>query len=113
MHDYEDEDEDPDFAFALEALSTAEKLVRNAAYLCVQAVERPSLPQLQVVAAFFPDAEPNQLRRDLASGRVRIGPFLPGAVLDFAYQALRGAGLSWRVEPPSDQDLARLGLVPH
>jgi hypothetical protein len=47
----------------------------------------------------------------MIAGHVRIGPFLPGPVLDFAQTSLRGAGLSWHLEPPNAQDLAKLGLA--
>jgi hypothetical protein len=108
MHDFHDE---PDEDFAMEAMAMAEQMVRAATYFCLEEVELPSTMQLVAVQAFFPNVEAMELRKQMIAGHVRIGPFLPGPVLDFAQASLRGAGLSWHLEPPNAQDLAKLGMT--
>lgn len=111
MHDY-DEDPEDDPELALEAMAMAEQMVRLASYFCLEPVHTPSTEQLVAVQAFFPQEPSLELRRAMIEGRVRIGPFLPGPVLDFAQASLRSAGLAWHVEPPNEQDLARFGIAP-
>lgn len=104
------QDEAEELALALEALEMAEKLIHECAYLCLDPVPSPTSEQLRAVQAFFPDSNHLALRRELIDGTLRIGPLLPSTVTDFAHLSLRNAGLSWHSEPPSPQDLARLGL---
>ena len=110
MHDFPDDAEDEELHLAMETMAMAEQLVRGASYLCIEPVGAPTTPQLLAVQAFFPHDEAAELRRQMMMGRIRIGPLLPGPVHDFAQSSLRGAGLAWHSEPPSAQDLAKLGL---
>ena len=113
MHDHEPlHDPEDELELARETMAMAEQLVRGASYLCLEPVELPTTAQLMAVQAFFPHDDVNELRRQLIMGAVRIGPFLPGPVLDFALSSLRSAGLDWRSEAPNARDLARLGFAP-
>jgi hypothetical protein len=110
MHDFPDDDEDEELHLAIETMAMAEQLVRGASYLCIEPVDAPTTPQMLSVQAFFPHDDAHDLRRAIIAGLLRIGPFLPGPVLDFAQSSLRGAGLNWHTEPPNSQDLAKLGM---
>lgn len=115
-HPGQDPDHDPsqdeadELALALEALEMAEQLIHECAYLCLDPVDAPTVDQLRAVQAFFPEVNQLALRRELMEGTLRIGPLLPSAVTDFAHLSLRNVGLAWHSEPPSPQDLARLGF---
>ena len=112
MHDHEEvHDPDEEWELARETMAIAEQLVRGASYLCLEPVELPTTVQLMAVQAFFPHDDVNDLRRDMLMGAVRIGPFLPGPVLDFALTSLRSASLAWRSESPNARDLAKLGFA--
>jgi hypothetical protein len=113
MHEHDDfQVPDEEWALARETMAMAEQLVRGASYLCLEPVAQPTTAQLLAVQAFFPHDDANDLRRDMLAGLVRIGPFLPGPVLDFALTSLRSAGLAWRGEAPNARDLAKLGFAP-
>ena len=113
MHDHEKvHDPDEEWELAKETMAMAEQLVRGACYLCLEPVDLPTTEQLMTVQAFFPHDEVNELRRNMMTGAVRIGPFLPGPVLDFALTSLRSANLAWRSEAPNARDLAKLGFAP-
>lgn len=110
MHDHYD-DPDDELELARETLAMAEQLVRNATYLCIEPLASPTAGQLMAVQAFFPNDPATELRRAIIEGRLRLGPFLPGGVLDFAIASLRSVALDWRNEPPNAQDLAKLGFA--
>ena len=112
MHDYPDHSEEEELELAREAMAMAEQMVRHAYYLCLEPLPSPSTEELVAVQAFFPQTASHELRREMIAGRVRIGPFLPGPVFDFAQASLRGAGVQWHSEPPNAQDLARFGIAP-
>ena len=112
MHEYDDDhDPEEELALARETMAIAEQLVRGASYLCLEPVELPTTGQLMAVQAFFPHDDVNELRRQMLMGLVRIGPFLPGPVLDFAVTSMRSANLAWRSESPNARDLAKLGFA--
>ena len=110
MPEYHDEP-DEELELAMEALAMAEQLVRSATYLCIEPLGSPTAAQLMAVQAFFPNDPATELRRAIIEGRLRLGPFLPGGVLDFAITSLRSVALDWRNEPPNAQDLAKLGFA--
>ena len=112
MHGYDDE-HDEELDLAIEALAVAEQLVRSASYLCIEPVASPTAAQLMAVQAFFPEDAASDLRRAIIEGRLRMGPFLPGGVLDYALAQLRSVALNWRTETPNAQDLAKLGFAAH
>jgi hypothetical protein len=112
MHGYDDE-HDEELELATQALAMAEQLVRSASYLCIEPVGSPTAAQLMAVQAFFPEDAALDLRRAIIEGRLRMGPFLPGGVLDYALAQLRSVGLNWRAETPNSQDLAKLGFAAH
>jgi hypothetical protein len=113
MHGYDDEEFDEELELATQALAMAEQLVRSASYLCIEPVGSPTAAQLMAVQAFFPEDAALDLRRAIIEGRLRMGPFLPGGVLDYALAQLRSVGLNWRTETPNAQDLAKLGFAAH
>ena len=112
MHGHDDE-HDEELDLAMEALAMAEQLVRSATYLCIEPVASPTAAQLLAVQAFFPEDPASDLRRAIIEGRLRMGPFLPGGVLDYALAQLRSVALNWRAETPNAQDLAKLGFAAH
>jgi hypothetical protein len=110
MHGHDD-GQDEELDLAIEALAMAEQLVRSASYLCIEPVASPTAAQLMAVQAFFPEDPASELRRAIMEGRLRMGPFLPGGVLDYAMAQLRSVALNWRTETPNAQDLAKLGFA--
>ena len=110
MHGHDD-GQDEELDLAIEALAMAAQLVRSASYLCIEPVASPTAAQLMAVQAFFPEDPASELRRAIMEGRLRMGPFLPGGVLDYAMAQLRSVALNWRTETPNAQDLAKLGFA--